>query len=326
MANLGAAAGWGLVVAASLTAGALAAVLLRLPERVAATATAFGGGILLAAVALELVPEADAGAGPALTAAGLLAGTLVYAGADAWLSRDPSMRAMRRMGHAAAAGRPMSDMDEPASGRPTAEMDAAAAGRPMSEMDERASGRPTPEMDDPARDESSGAATDKSRAGSAERRPAAAPRAGGAARDHAEAARGESIAAGIFVDGVPESVALGLTIAQGELGVALLAGVLLGNLVESYGAAQPILAGGHTRRFALGLLGGIGLALAAATIAGGTVLADASDALVGTAQAIAAGAVLAVISIAIVPHAFNAVSRTVAAATVAGFITGYLLS
>ena len=83
MGNLGAAAGWGLVVAASLLAGALAAVLLRLPERVAATATAFGGGILLAAVALELVPEADVGAGAALTTAGLLAGTLVYVGADA---------------------------------------------------------------------------------------------------------------------------------------------------------------------------------------------------------------------------------------------------
>jgi zinc transporter, ZIP family len=287
MANLGAAAGWGLVVGASLMAGALAAVLLRLPERVAATATAFGGGILLAAVALELVPEADAGAGPVLTAAGLLAGTLVYAGADAWLGRDPSMRAMRRMAHAAAAGRPMSDMDEP------------------------------------AREESPARVTDAPRAGSVGRPPAAAP---GAASDHAEAARGESIAAGIFVDGVPESVALGLTIAQGELGVALLAGVLLGNLVESYGAAQPILAGGHTRRFALGLLGGIGVALAAATIAGGTVLADASEKLVGTAQAIAAGAVLAVISIAIVPHAFSAVSRAVAVATMAGFITGYLLA
>jgi len=75
MANLGAAAGWGLVVAASLLAGALAAVMLRLPERVAAIATSFGGGILFAAIALELVPEADAGAGAALTALGLLAGT-----------------------------------------------------------------------------------------------------------------------------------------------------------------------------------------------------------------------------------------------------------
>src|SRR5829696_10172942 len=172
MANLGAAAGWGLVVAASLLAGALAAVMLRLPERVAAIATSFGGGILFAAIALELVPEADAGAGAALTALGLLAGTLVYVGADAWLSRDPKMDEMRRMGHAAAAGRPMSDMA-------------------------------VPDM--------------------------AVPDAPGAP-DHAIAARGESIAVGIFVDGVPESIALGLTIAEGEIGVALLAGVLIGNV------------------------------------------------------------------------------------------------
>jgi ZIP family zinc transporter len=263
MANLGTALGWGLVVAASLVAGALAAVLLQLPERIAATATAFGGGILLAAVALELVPEADKGAGAALTAVGLLAGTLVYVGADAWLGRDPSMRATRRMAHAAAAGRPMSEAGS-----------------------------------DPSGD----------------------------ARDHATAARGESIAAGIFVDGVPESIALGLTVAEGELGVALLAGILLGNVVEAYGAAQPILAGGHGKRFALGLLGGIGIALAGATTIGGTVLADASDEFIGTAQAVAAGAVLAVITIAIVPHAFSQVSRAVATATVAGFIAGYLLS
>jgi len=209
------------------------------------------------------VPEADAGAGPLLTAAGLVAGTLVYVIADARLSRDPSMRAMRRMGHAAAAGRPMSEMAEP---------------------------------DEPG------------------------------ARDRSEAARGESIAAGIFVDGVPESIALGLTIAQDELGLALLAGILLGNLVEAYGAAQPILAGGRSPRFVLGLLGGIGLALALATTVGGTVLADASEELVGTLQAIAAGALLAVISVAIVPHAFSEVSRAVATATVTGFVAGYLLS
>jgi ZIP family zinc transporter len=272
------AAAWGLVVAASLLAGGVAAVQLRLPERVAALATAFGGGILFAAVALELVPEADAGAGPALTAAGLVAGTLVYVAADARLSQDPEMREMRRMGHAAAAGRPMSDMAEPVeSGQPPA----------------------PPESGQPAAPASSGSA---------------------------EAARGESIAAGIFVDGVPESIALGLTIAEGELGIALLAGILLGNVVEAYGAAQPILAAGRSSRFALGLLGAIGLSLALATTIGGTLLADASDELVGTLQAIAGGAVLAVISVAIVPHAFNQVSRTVATATVAGFVAGYLLS
>ena len=255
MENLGAAIGWGAVVGMSLLVGALAAAALRLPERFAAVLTAFGGGILLAAVALELVPEADAEAGLGLTAAGLLAGTLVYVGADAWLNRKQDMADMRRAGHAAAAGR---SMDMPA--------------------------------------------------------------------HSAEAARGESIATGLFVDGVPESLALGLTIAEGEVGVALLAGIVVGNVVESYGAAQPIIAGGHSKRFAVVLLGVIGMALALATVAGGTVLADASPELVGTAQAIAAGAVLAVVSIAIIPHAFSEVSSLVATATVAGFIAGYLLS
>jgi zinc transporter, ZIP family len=256
LSNLGAAAGWGLVVGGSLLAGALAAAYLRLPEKVAAGLTAFGGGVLFAAVALELVPEADAGAGAALTAAGLFAGMLVYVLADHWLSQDEDMAMMRRSGHAAAAGRAM-------------------------------------EM----------------------------PPAG-----HAEVARGESIAAGLFVDGVPESIALGLTIAEGEIGVALLAGIVIGNVVEAYGAAQPIIAGGHTRGFAIRLLGMIGVALALATVVGGTVLSDASAELVGVAQAVAAGAVLAVISIAIAPHAFSEVSRLAAVATVAGFVVGYLLS
>jgi zinc transporter, ZIP family len=253
--DLGASITWGLVVGGSLLVGATAAVILRLPSRVAALVTAFGGGVLFAAIALELVPEADARAGTALTAAGLLAGTLIYVAADRWLARNEDMEMVRRAGHAAAAGKPM----------------------------EMSKGSP-------------------------------------------ELARGEGIAAGLFVDGVPESIALGLTVAEGEVGVALLAGILIGNVVESYGAAQPILAAGRSRRFALILLGAIGLALAFATVLGGTVLADASDGLVGTAQAVAAGAVLAVISIAVIPYAFKEVSTGVAIATVLGFVVGYVLS
>jgi zinc transporter, ZIP family len=250
MSSLGASVGWGLLVGGSLLLGAVVAVVLKLPERIAAVVTSFGGGILVAAVAFELVPEADAEAGAWITALSLLAGTLVFVGADAWLTRDPEMMAMRRATHAAAAGRPM----------------------------------------------------------------------------HSEAARGEAIAAGLFVDGVPESIALGLTIAEGEIGLALLVGIVVGNVVEAYGAAQPIAAGGHSRRFAVGLLGGIGLALAFATVLGGTVLTDAPSELIGGAQALAAGAVLAVVSISIIPHAFEEVSGTVAIATVLGFVAGYLLS
>jgi len=255
MANLAVTLGWGLVIATSLLLGAVAAALLHLPERVAAVLTAFGGGVLLAAIALELVPEADRGAGAVLTSVGLAAGTLLYVGADAWLNRDPGMKEMRRSGHAAAAG---------------GEMTISV------------------------------------------RLP--------------EVARGESIAVGLFVDGIPESIALGVTIAEGQLGLALLAGIVVGNVVESYGAAQPIVYAGRTRRFAIGLLAVIGIALGAATVLGATILADASPAVIGTVQAVAAGAVLAVVSIAIIPHAFSEVSRLVASATMTGFLVGYLLS
>jgi len=251
LSDFWASVGWGLAVGGTLIAGAFVAVAFHLPERVAAVVTSFGGGLLLAAIAFELAPEADEAGGVGLTAAGLIAGTLVYVAADAWLSRDPATRSLRRAGHAAMSGRPMRTHDP-------------------------------------------------------------------------EAARGEAIAAGLFVDGVPESLALGLTIAEGKLGLALLVGILVGNVVEAYGAAQPIVAGGHTKRFALLLMTAIGVLLACATVLGGTV--DAGDRFVGVAEAVAAGAVLAVVTISIVPHAFAEVSRLVATATVAGFVAGYLLS
>ena len=240
LANLGASLGWGLVVGGSLVVGAVAAAFLRLPSSVARSAHGLRRRRPVRGDRARARAGGGREAGVALTAIGLLAGTLVYVAADAWLSRDE-------------------------------EMDRCGA-----------------------------PGTRRRRAGRWN------------AMHSAEAARGESIAAGLFVDGVPESLALGLTVAEGEIGVALLAGILVGNVVEAYGAAQPIIAGGHTRRFAVGLLGAIGVALAVATVLGGTVLADASGELVGTAQAVAAGAVLAVITIAIVPHAFEEVSSLVA--------------
>jgi ZIP family zinc transporter len=245
--------GWGAAVGASLLVGAIAGAYLRLPESVTGAVTAFGGGVLLASVAFELVPEADELADVDLTAGGLGAGTLAYIAADWWLSREPSSAAMRRVLHATKSGRRVA--------------------KPVS----------------------------------------------------AGVARGESIAAGLFADGVPESVALGLTIAEGEIGLALLVGILVGNVVEAYGAAQPIVAGGRSRRFAIGLLGTLGLSVAGAVLLGGTVLAAASDSLVGFFEALAAGAVLGMVTISIVPHAFQEVSRWVAAATVAGFVAGYLI-
>jgi zinc transporter, ZIP family len=245
----------GSLVAISLVAGAVVGASLHVTPRLSALVASFGGGILFAAVALELVPEADESAGTAWTVVGLLAGAALYVAADGWLTRDKHTEAVRRSGHAAAAGQEMK--------------------------------MPPP---------------------------------------NADASRGEAIAAGIVVDGIPESFALGLIVASGEPGIALLVAVVVGNVTEAYGAAQPILAGGKTRRFAIGLLTGIGVVLAAATVFGATVGDDAPLLIGGTAQALAAGAVIAVLSISIVPYAFEDANRAVALATTLGFTAGYVLS
>jgi hypothetical protein len=88
----------------------------------------------------------------------------------------------------------------------------------------------------------------------------------------------------------------------------------------------PIIAAGRSRAFTVSLLGAIGVSLVGATILGATVLSDASDSLIGSAEALASGAVHAVVAISIVPYAFEEVSRWVAVATAAGFVAGYLLS
>ena len=241
---VGEAAALAALVGLSLVAGAVAAARLHLTSAVGSGLTAFGGGLLMAAVAFELVPDADVAAGTAVTAIGLLAGTALYVAADWWLHRDPDTSEMRQAMHAAKTGRMM-----------------------------------MPE-------------------GSQE---------------------GRSLAAGLLIDGVPESFALGLTVAEGELGLALLAGVVFGNVVEAYGSAR-LIGGGAVRLFAA-----IGVALAVVTVLGATVLSDVGDSVIGGAQALAAGAVLAVISITIVPETFKDIHRRVAACLITGVVVGYLL-
>lgn len=245
--------GLGAAIGASLLLGAALAAWREVPEEIAAAVTAFAGGALIAAVGLELVPDADEHAGAGLTALGLAVGAVLFVAADWGLTREERRRDFRRSMHAAAARR----------------------------LETRGKG---------------------------------------------ESQVGFSLALGIFIDGVPETAALGLTIAEGEVGLALLTGIVVSNLTESYGASVFIVQGGRSRRVAFGLFAAIAASLIAALVLGVTLLSAASDSVVGLSEAVAAGAVLATVSITIIPPAFREVSRFAAIAAVAGFVAGYLLA
>lgn len=81
------AGGWGLLAGSALLVGAAVGFLLRVPKRVVASVMAFGSGVLLSAVAFELIAEADDQGGLLPTTLGAAAGAIVYTGCNVLLSR-----------------------------------------------------------------------------------------------------------------------------------------------------------------------------------------------------------------------------------------------
>ena len=69
---------WGLFAASSLLIGAVAGLVLRLPQHAIAAITGFGAGVLISAVAFELTEEAYSTGGGDAVAIGLFSGALVF--------------------------------------------------------------------------------------------------------------------------------------------------------------------------------------------------------------------------------------------------------
>ncbi|GIE74259.1 hypothetical protein Aph02nite_02090 [Actinoplanes philippinensis] len=81
------AGGWGLLAGSALLLGAAVGFLADIPRRIIASIMAFGAGVLLSAVAFELVGEAYEQAGMAWAASGAIAGALIYTGCNVLLAR-----------------------------------------------------------------------------------------------------------------------------------------------------------------------------------------------------------------------------------------------
>jgi ZIP family zinc transporter len=85
---MGAAFGWGLLAASSLVIGALIALRFRIPLRVIGLIMGFGAGVLISAVAFDLVEEAAGkSTGHGALVAGLFSGCLVFFGGDRLIDR-----------------------------------------------------------------------------------------------------------------------------------------------------------------------------------------------------------------------------------------------
>jgi len=79
---------WGLLAASSLILGAAAAYLVTLPERITAGIMAFGCGVLISAVAYDLLEDGFQEGGIWPIIAGAIVGTVAYTLADWLIARN----------------------------------------------------------------------------------------------------------------------------------------------------------------------------------------------------------------------------------------------
>ena len=98
---------------------------------------------------------------------------------------------------------------------------------------------------------------------------------------------------GIILDGIPESVVIGLGLLQrGTVSVAMLVAVFMSNLPEAVASTAGMRAGGWSRVKGFLLCSGIALVCGVASEAGYALLDDASNFVLAFVQTFAGGAIL----------------------------------
>jgi ZIP family zinc transporter len=138
---------------------------------------------------------------------------------------------------------------------------------------------------------------------------------------------GTAIALGALLDGIPESVAIGVSLlGGGTVGIPVVAAVFLSNVPESLSAATGLQKAGHSRRWILGLWISVAVISAVAAGLGYLLLGGASPLLIAGIQAFAAGAILTMLADTMMPEAFEHGGNSVGVVTALGFTLAFLLS
>jgi ZIP family zinc transporter len=244
------AAGWGLLAGGALVLGAGVGWFVRVPPRLIAAIMAFGSGVLISALAFELMDEAYRRGGLDSTGAGFIGGAVAYTLAN-WALAHQGARHRKRSGHGG------------------------------------------------------------------ERQPTEADDGGS----------GLAIAVGALLDGIPESIVIGLSLLQGGV-VSLVAvvAIFLSNIPEGLSSAAGMKKAGRSAAYVFGVWGAIAIASGVSAWAGYALFRDVSSEWVAATTAIAAGAILAMLADTMIPEAFEQAHNAAGLITVTGFFAAFVLS
>jgi ZIP family zinc transporter len=139
-------------------------------------------------------------------------------------------------------------------------------------------------------------------------------------------AAGLALLAAATLDGVPENLALGVSLGEGTGGLALLAAIFVSNLPEALVGAASMRSQGMSTTAIVRLWGLCSIVLVIAVVLGAGPLSGSDPKTISLPLAFAAGAVIAALADTLMPEAFEHGGPAVALSTAAGFVLSFLLS
>lgn len=138
---------------------------------------------------------------------------------------------------------------------------------------------------------------------------------------------GLAIAVGSVLDGIPESIAIGLTMIEGGIvSVTAVVAIFLSNLPEGLSSATGMRRAGRSPRFVLSVWSAAVVVFAAASSVGYLLFAGLPDEVTAATTALAAGGILAMLIDTMVPEAFEEAHDFTGLITVLGFLAAFALS
>ncbi len=138
---------------------------------------------------------------------------------------------------------------------------------------------------------------------------------------------GLAIAVGSLLDGIPESIVIGLSLLKGgAVSLVAVIAIFLSNVPEGLSSAAGMKKAGRSPGYIAGVWVTIALISGIAALVGYAVFQQFSVEVVAATTAIAAGAILAMLADTMMPEAFEHAHDLAGLVTVGGFLAAFMLS